>query len=175
MRELLDALFQQQRLAGFPALAGADATARVPVADRLLNQILAGALPPDGPVRSLVLHARAGDEVVADVRIEKGGFGVPVRLVFQIEQQPELPHRPVLVLRLRKAPLWMTMGGALIKMFGVLPPGIAVEGDRIFVNLASLAARHDTAGLFGRLTELRVTTIEGALVLLVRGGIPPAR
>lgn len=173
MRELLDALFRQQCLAGFPALAGADATARIPVADGLLNQILAGVLPPGGAVRALVLHAQAGDELVADLRIVKGNFGVPFRLVFHIAEQPDLPSRPLLVLRLRTAPLLFSMGGPLIKMLGVLPPGIAVEGDRILLNLASLAARYDTAGVFKHLTELRVTTIDGAVVVVVRGGIAP--
>lgn len=173
MHHILEAFLKQQRHAGFPDLAGTHAAATIPVADRLLNELIARLLPHNGAVREVVLHARQGNEIAADVRVAKGAMTLPISLMLEIESQPVLPQRPVLGLRLKNAPRLLTLGGAMLRMFDVLPPGISMDGDRIHINLEALLAPHDTADLFRYLTELRVTTSVGVVVLSVRAGIEP--
>jgi len=168
---ILEALFEQQRSSGFPDLAGTEVAATIPVGDRLLNDLITRLLPHDGTVREVVLHARDGNEIAADIRIAKGALTFPVSLMFEIDSQPELPQRPVLGLRLKKAPLLLTLSGPMLRMLDVLPLGISIDNDRIQINLEALLARYDTAALLRYLTELRVTTSVGVVVLSVRARI----
>jgi hypothetical protein len=171
VRAFLEALLAQQRRAGFPALAGSSAAATIPVADGLLNELIAQLLRPDGPVRSLVLHARDRNQIAADVRVVRGTWSVPVSFTLEIDSQPVLPHRPVLGLRLRKSPLLLTIGTLMVRLFAALPPGIAMDGERIEVDLAVLLARYDAAEVLTYLTDLQVSTEPGAVVLSVRARI----
>jgi hypothetical protein len=174
VRHTLEAFLRHQRDAGFPDLLGTHAAATIPVADRLLNDLIASLLPHDGTVRGVVLHARDGNEIEAEFLVAKGPMSLPMRVILEIESQPALPQRPVLGLRLKTAPLLLTLGGPILRMFGVLPSGVSVDGDRIYVNFETLLARYSAAALMLRhLTELRVTTNRGVVVLSVAGGIGP--
>ena len=173
MRAILEAIFAQQRHAGFPALAGANAAATIPVSDRLLNELIAPLLRPDGALRSIVLHARDGNQIGVDVRVARGPWSVPVGLTLEIESQPVLPQRPVLGLRLRKSPVLVTLGSLIVRLFAALPPGIFMQGERIEIDLDVLLARYDATELLRYLTELRVTTDAGVVVVSVRLRVEP--
>ena len=174
MHYILEALLDQQRRAGFPDLAGAHVAATIPITDRLLNELVARLLPRDGAVRGVVLHAKPGNEIAADIRVAKGGMTLPISLTLEIDSQPVLPRRPVLGLRLKNAPRLLTLGGSMLRIFDVLPPGIAMDGDRIHIDLEALLAPQGAADVLRYLTELRVTTSVGAVVLSVRAGVEPA-
>ena len=171
MRAILEALLAQQRGSGFPAFAGTTAAATVPVADGLLNQLIAQLLRPDGPIRSVVLHARDHNQIAADVRVVRGTWSVPVSFILEIASQPVLPHRPVLGLRLRKSPLLLTLGTLMVRLFAALPPGIALDGERIEIDLGILLARYEAAEVLRYLTELHVSTERGVVVLSLRARI----
>ena len=175
MHHILEAFLEQQRATGFADLAGTHLAATIPVAERLLNELIARLLRPDGVVREVVLHPREGNEIAARLRVAKGGMTLPISLTLGIESQPVLPQRPVLGLRLKSAPRFFALGGGMLRMFDMLPPGVSVDGDRIYINLEALLAPYDTAALFRYLTELRVTTSVGVVVFSVRAGIEPGR
>ncbi len=167
----LEALFARQRGSGFPGLAGASASATIPVSEGLLNELIAGLLRPDGPIRSLVLHARDRNRIAVDVRVARGTWTVPISLTLEIDSQPVLPQRPVLGLRLTKSPLLLALGTLMARLFAALPPGIAIDGERIQIDLGVLLARYEAAEALEYLTELHVSTEPGVVVLSVRARI----
>ncbi len=170
MREILDPLLDAQRRSGFPDVAGAHAAATIPLTDRLVNDLIGKLLPPGGPVRSVVLQAQDGDQFVANLQVALGPIGLPVRLNFAIESQPDFPERPTLGLRL-KNPALLTRFGALVSVSSRLPPGITIREDLIQVDLAILLARYDAAEAGRYVRELRVTTSAGKFVLSLRAAV----
>ena len=58
------------------------------------------------------------------------------------------------------------LGWAVVR---ALPEGVAVREDRIFVDLRTMLERYHFAQYLEYVSELRVNTVEGAVVLAVRG------
>jgi hypothetical protein len=174
MPSLLEAIFAQQRRSGFPAFAGTDASATIPISDRLLSELIARRLPAGGPIGDIVLVARDRNQITARIRVVTRGIGLPVNLTFEIDSQPVLPERPVLGLRLRTSALLLTLSTMLARMFASLPPGISFDGERIEIDLRALLQAHDATEWLRYLTELRVTTEPGVVVLTVHTRIGPA-
>lgn len=164
---MLQALLDQ-RARGFADFAGTDIAATIPIADAWLNEQIARSLPADGVVRELQLRSRAGNAMAARVRVTKGSITLPIEVVLAIESQPDLPHRPTLGLRFTEAPMFLTLGGPLLQMFKVLPRGIAMDGDRVTIDLAALLANYGLSDVLGYVSELRITTADAALVLTLR-------
>ena len=102
----------------FADLAGAHATAHVPLADRLVGAVVNASLPPDGAIRALELKAHSGNEFTVRVRLRKPALLPPLSLRFRIAHQPELPASPLLVLLLAPTGLGVLAGPAL-RMLGV--------------------------------------------------------
>ena len=173
MRSILEDLLAQQRRAGFPAFAGAGASATIPVSDRLLSELIAHRLPSTGPIGGIVLVARERNQITARIRVVTRGLGLPVNLTFEIDSQPVLPERPVLGLRLKTSALLLTLSTMLARMFAALPPGVSFDGERIEINLRVLLEPYGAAELLRYLTELRVTTEPGVVVLSARARIEP--
>ncbi len=173
----LEALFTRQRAGGFADLRGARANVTLPVSDRLLNEIISGALPPSAPVRDVQVTSRSGNRIGVRLKIAAASFLPPINLTLAIERQPELPASPVLVLRMEMGGL-LSMAGSALRFLDALPPGIRVEDDRIFVDLATLLAEQGLAELLEYADQMNVTTVDGALVValrvLIRGGAPDA-
>jgi hypothetical protein len=87
-----------------------------------------------------------------------------------IEGQPDLPGSPILVLRLEMGGL-QALAGPATRFLSVLPAGIHIVEDRIYVNLAILLAERGLAELLEYAEQVRVTTVDGAVVVDVRAGI----
>jgi hypothetical protein len=90
-----------------------------------------------------------------------------VRLVARIEQQPELPQRPLLVVRWSipgMGPLAM-FGGPALSFLKALPPGFRAEDDRIVVDIGELAASHGAGDLLRYLSKLQIHTRKGAVLV----------
>ena len=168
MRQLLEALLAQQRASGFADLAGTDVAATIPISDRLLNEQIARALPREGFVRDLQLHSTTGNELAVNIRVAKGALTLPIDLVLAIEVQPELPERPVLGLRFKAAPVFLTLGGPMLRMLNVFPPGISMDGEGITIDIAAFLETYDMAAALRYITELHVSTADAALVLGLR-------
>ena len=157
MHDLLNDLLRRQQSAGFPDLAGAAASATIPIADRLTNELIAKALPPSGPVREVQIESDDGNQVKVTLRVAAGGLTLPFNVRLLIDEQPVLPHRPILTLRLTGVTRLLSMAGPS-KFLDVLPPGISVEGDRILINIELLLAHYGRGDLLRYLTGLTVTS-----------------
>jgi hypothetical protein len=156
----------------FADFAGAQGTARIPVSRAALNRLIADALAGRTlPVKSIDIRPRPGDRFEAVVAV--GWPFVPALTVsFAIERQPCFPASPLLVLR------WSFLGavGALasrvVASLGRLPAGVALDGDRLILDLPALAARSPAAALVGYVKTLELHTIEDRAVIDVELAIP---
>lgn len=163
-------IFQQLQADGFREVAGAKVSADIPIAERLLNEVVAASLPPNLPVREVSIRPEAGNQF--SVRVTpRAGLLPPVTLKLEIEQQPDFPGSPVLTLRMK------TMGGlfgfaaAALPIGKMLPPGVRLEGERILVDLHAMAARHGFGDLLQHVRQLRVTTEPGLVILQLNAAV----
>jgi hypothetical protein len=164
---LLD-LFQRLRGSGFRDFSGARVTAHVPISEALLNELIAASIPPNAPVRGVSIRPDAGNHFSVRV-VPKAALLPAITLKLAVERQPELPSTPVLVLRM------VTLGGlfglASGAITGLLPPGVTLQGERILVDLHTIAAQRGAAEAFQYLSALQVATEPGRLVLHVDAGV----
>jgi hypothetical protein len=148
----------------FRDLAGTHLDARIPVSRQLLNRIAADGLKrTSAPVRNVDIQPHDGDRFDVVVTLT-WPFVPPLRIAFAVESQPRLPQSPVLVLR------WSLLGpvGAMASRFAGaldrLPYGVQLEGDRLRLDVAALAASRQLDHLLAFLSRLEVHTAEGQLV-----------
>lgn len=163
-------LLTEQQATGFADLRGATIAANVPIADRLLNAIVSASLPASGRVRDVQLHAREGNRIGVRVKLGAGTFPPPISLTLVIEGQPQMPASPVLVLRLEMGGL-LSLAGPALRFLDALPPGVRVEHDRVYVDLAAVLADHGLTPWLEYIEQLGVTTVEGAVVVSVMGRV----
>ena len=166
----LEALLSRLRATGFSDLRGARADVTLPISDRLLNELIAAALPASAPVRDLELTSRAGNRIAVRFKVAAVSFLPPMKVTLVIEGQPELPASPVLVLKLEMGSL-LSLAGPAARFLSGLPSGIRIVEDRVHVNLATLLADRGLAELLEYAEQVRVTTAEGAVVVHVRAAI----
>src|SRR4030095_17106299 len=139
MNSVLLDLLQRQQPDGFPDLAGSEAAATIPISVRLINEALSRSLSNSGRVREVHLKVEDGNQATAEIRLSGPSFlpAIPVRL--SIEDQPLLPDRPTLGLRLVTASRLVARGGSFVtSLSAFLPPGVTMDGDRITIDLRRL-------------------------------------
>ena len=148
-------------------LAGAALTGEIPIPNAVINRFIAQQLAQRNlPVAAVAVEAVSGDAVGAQIT-PKARLMPPVRILARIEKQPNLPHDATLGLR------WSMPGMGALSMFAApalsffkaLPPGIAVDGDRITVDMRQLLIDRGFGDLLPYLTGLRIGTREGAVVI----------
>ena len=166
--EWIGRLFRRQLDTGFADLRGAEGAFTIPISERLLNDVLSQILPRSGGVRDLYIAPEAGDRFQVRLRLASPSFLPPIRLRIAIDRQPELPTSAVVVLRLERTGL-LTLAGPVLRLMNALPEGVAVREDRILVDLRTMLERYHFAPYLEYVSELRVNTVEGAVVLAVRG------
>ena len=156
------------RASRFRDLSGARASASVPIAEPLLNAVIAASVPPNAPVRTVAVHPEADDRFAVRI-VAKAALIPAITLKLAIEAQPRLPDSPLLVLRM------VTLGGlfglASGAIAGMLPPGVRLDGERILVDLAALAAQKGQGELFGYVKRLEVHTEPGRLIVQLDAGV----
>jgi hypothetical protein len=167
IRDLLDRL-QRSR---FEDMRGTQVSARVPIAERLLNEMIGSTLPAGGAVREVRVRPRSGNKIDVQVKLARPAFLPPLNLTAVIERQPEFPRAPELVIRLSSLPGVMSIAGGAAAFFNVLPPGVRMEGDRVVIDMAELSRRHGHDTLLDFVRRLHVTTVDGAMVLEVELGV----
>ena len=161
---LLD-LLRQQHASGFPDVAGAHASATIPLSDRLVTILANESLPPTAPVRELDLRAHDGNRFTVRVRLSRPALMPPISVNLFIERQPHLPDSPFLVLRLGSSGGLMSLAGSAMRFLNVLPPGISIERDHIIVNLRTLLNERGLGEVLGYLEDAAVMTEEGRFVI----------
>ena len=141
------------------------------MSERLINEIVASAVRPGGPVREVRVHPASGDAF--SVRVAPRASLLPsITVRLEIERQPELPASPVLVLRMATMGGLFGLASAAFPIAGMLPPGVRLDGDRILVDLRAIAADRGAADLLEYVTGLQLHTEEGRAVLHVDLSIP---
>src|SRR5262245_53381561 len=174
MDPALNDLLKRQQAEGFPDLAGTEVAATIAVSARLVNEALSQSLSSGRRIREVLVKVEDGNQLTAQIRLNGPSFLPAIPVTFVIEDQPLLPDRPVLGLRLQKASSLMAMTASLIPaVAGMLPPGITLDGDRIQIDIRRLLAERQMDAWLNFLTDLRVTTRAGAIVLDVRGKVGP--
>lgn len=153
-------------------MAGARASATLPLSDRLVSRLVSQSLPASAPISDLDLRAQGGNRFSARVRLTRPALMPPITVNLAIEQQPALPSNPVFALRLLSTGL-LSFAGAAMRFLNVLPPGIRMEGDLIYIDLRTLLEQRGLAQHLHYLDHLELTTETGRFVLSVRGALPP--
>jgi hypothetical protein len=159
-------ILEQLRASRFTDLAGARVSASIPVSGRLLTELVASSIPPAAPLRDVTIHPQRGDRFSVRARLTRVDFLPPLKITAAIERQPELPDSP-LVLRLGSFPGLIAMIGAALPIASKLPPGIRMDGDRVLVDLKTLAECQGYADLLSLIETIRLTTDEGRLIVEV--------
>jgi hypothetical protein len=161
-------LFDRLSAGGLSDLAGAEASITLPVSKRLLNELASAAIPASVPVRDLDLTPLDGDRFLVRARI--GSSLLPIlRLNVAIDRQAEFPEFPFLVLRLESTGL-MVLARHVVRIIP-MPPWIHVDGDRMRVNLRTLADQHGVGHYLSYIDDLQVRTASGTVMLLLRARI----
>jgi len=164
---LLDLLQRQQR-DGFPDLGGSEVVATIPVSERLVNETVATLLPPGGKVREVEIRAEADNRLTARVRLSASTLLPAIPVTLAIEEQPRLPDHPILSLRLAQASGFVALAASTLPSMVTLPPGISIEGEHIRLDLRRLLAERKLDSWLEYVTDLRISTRAGAIVLHVR-------
>jgi len=169
---ILDLLQRQQR-DGFPDLGGSEFAATIPISDGLVNALVAALLPDGGKVREVQVQSEEGNRVTARIRLSGPTLLPAIPVTLAIEDQPDLPERPILGLRLAQASRFVALAASALPAMVTLPTGISMEDDRIGIDIRRLLADRGLEGWLGYVTSLRLTTRAGAIVLDVRAAIRP--
>ncbi len=164
-------LFAEQERSGFPDLAGSEGQGTFRVSERLLNTMITEQLRDSAVVRELHVSPRAGDRLGVRLLLAKPSFLPAISLEVIIEKQPSLPGDPVLVLTLSGLGGLLRFAGPAAAMFNVLPPGVRMEGERVFVDIRAALAPHGLTSVIDYVQEIRVTTEEGRLVVSFKAGV----
>jgi hypothetical protein len=108
---------------------------------------------------------RAGDRFGVRVLLAKPSFLPPITLEVVIDKQPSLPDDPVLGLTLSGMGGLLRFAGPLAGFFTSLPPGVRLEGERVFVDLRAVLAERGLGTVLNYVEAARVTSEQGRLVL----------
>jgi hypothetical protein len=154
-------LLRDLESSSFRDLAGARLAATVPVSRTLVNRFVAELLRgTTAPVREVDVQPHGGDRFDVVVTMT-WPFVPPLRIAFVIERQPAFPASPQLVLR------WSLLGavGALASRFVErLPRGMRLDGDRLTLDLAELAASRGHGHLLPLVSGFELHTAEGRVL-----------
>jgi hypothetical protein len=164
-------LLRAQRRDGFRDLAGASASIALPISERLISRVIAERMSRSVPIRDVDLRAYENDVLEIRVRLTKPAFLPPLHLRLAIVQQPELPASPVIALAIVSEGVARLALKAL-KFVDVLPRSVRFDGRRFVVDLAMLLRQHGADEALRYLTELRISTEPGRVVVHARGVLP---
>ena len=170
VNEWIGRFFRRQIDTGFADLHGAHGAVTIPVSERLLNEVLCDAIPRPSAVRDLYITPKDGDRFQVRARLGSSTLIPPIRFHVAIDRQPDLPSSAVLVLRLEATGV-MFLAGPFLRLMNALPEGVAVKDDRISVDLRTMLDRCGLARYLEYVNELRINTVDGAVVLSVRGRV----
>ena len=162
LARVLEALRSSQ----FADLKGARISASIPIAERLLNDLIAAALPASGALRTVTVQPLAGNRLKATVKLARPEFLPAIPLTLEIEQQPQLrPAESPLVLRVLSLPGLVTLASSVLSMTTLLPEGLKFEDQRLFVDVPTLLKRAGYGEVLPFLDSLNAATEENRLIV----------
>ena len=109
MLEPVAQLLRRQLQDGLPDLDGAEATATIPISDRLLSQAIVAGIPSGAPVKDASLRAGENDRIALKITLARPSFLPPIPVSLAIHEQPTLPANPTLTLRLSQSAALVAM------------------------------------------------------------------
>jgi hypothetical protein len=147
-------------------VAGTRLAGEIPLTDEAVNRLLAQRLQNHPQIAGLRVQAQEND-VVAIQALPRMRLMPPMRIQARIERQPQLPHDPRLMLRwsLPAAGPLAFFAAPVLSYFKALPPGIAMDGDRIAVDLRTLLRGRGLEDTLSFVREVAVHTRPGAFVV----------
>jgi hypothetical protein len=158
----LRALFGEQ----LQELTGAVVAGEVPLTVDVINALIARKLATSSaPVAAAVIETHPEEAFTVHLRLK--GPWPQLRIEGQIDRQPEFPGRPVVGIRwtLRGLGPLASLAAPLITQFKELPPGVTLDRERIWIDLAALLQSHGYAEVLPLLTAARIMTRERRFVL----------
>lgn len=173
MREPWRFLFEMFRGNHFAEFEGAEGTATLPVPTRLLTELVRTKLPPAIQADGFGIHVEPDDVIRVELRLTKPSFLPLLKIRLKVDQQPEFPSSPVLGLRLLSHGI-AALAGPASRLFQIMPPGIRLDGDLLTINLAEQLQHYGVGDALQYITDVRLTTAPGRLILNLRAAIPPA-
>jgi hypothetical protein len=171
MDRRLQALLNRQQAAGFAGLAGTEARAAVRVSAQLLNEAIGAFAGASPAVRELAVAPRPGNRFDVTVKLAKPAFLPSINVTATIERQPQFPADPTVVLHLSGVGGMMRFAGPAVGAFGSLPPGVRMDGDRVFIDLRTALAAKRQSEWLEYVEKLDISTDEGAVVLYVQARV----
>jgi hypothetical protein len=163
------ALFQDQERNGFADLAGSNGQGLIKVSERLLNTILTEQLKGSSAIRELHVSPRAGNRLAVRLSLVKPSFLPPISLDVTVDKQPALPDDPVLGLTLSGLGGLMRFAGPLVTKS--LPPGVRMEGERVFIDIRAALAAQGLTSVLNYLKDVAVGTEDGRLIVVFDVGV----
>lgn len=164
-------LFADQERQGFLDLAGSEGQAVIRVSERILNAIITEQIKGSASIRELHVSPHAGNRLGLRVVMAKPSFLPPITLGALIDKQPSLPDDPVLGLTLSGIGGLLRFAGPAAGFFKVLPPGVRMEGERVFVDLRAALAPHGLTTILDYVKDVAVGSEEGRLVVAFAAGV----
>jgi hypothetical protein len=148
-------------------LAGGVISGEVPLTAEVINRLIARKLEayPSSPVVSAEIEPHEAETFLVHLRL-KGPLPA-LKVDVRIDHQPQLPRDPRLGMRWALkglGPLAM-LAGPIAQYFNAMPPGLRLEGDRLWVDLHALLRAQGFADLVPFLSGVRVITRERRLVI----------
>ncbi len=164
-------VFADQERQGFADLIGSEGHAAFRVSERLLNTIISKQLSGSTAIRELHVSPRAGNRLGVRLVLAKPSFLPPISFEVIIDKQPSLPDDSVLGLTLSGIGGLLRFAGPAAGFFKVLPPGVRMKGERVFVDLRAALAPHGLTSVLAYIKDAAVGTEEGHLVIAFAAGV----
>jgi hypothetical protein len=164
-------LFADQERHGFPDLAGSEGQGTIRVSERLLNVIIGEQLRGSASIKEVHVTPRPADKFGVRLVVAKPSFLPPISLEVTIDKQPALPEDAVLAMTLSGLGGLLRFAGPAAAFMNVLPPGVRMEGERVFVDIRALLAARGLASALDYVQAVRVTTEAGRLLVSFQGRV----
>jgi len=172
MDRRLQALLNREQANGFRGLSGSQARTAIRVSAALLNEAITAFVGTSSAITTLVVTPRAGNRFDVHVKLAKPAILPAINVAVAIERQPQMPGDPTLILHLSGAGGLMRFAGPALGAFGGgLPPGVRLDGDRVFIDIRAALAAQQQSQWLDYVEQLEVSTDEGALVLYVQARV----
>lgn len=146
-------------------VAGATMAGEIPLSNAFVNRLIAERLGAQGPLTSVRVEAREGDSLAVEL-VPRARLVPTLRIVAQIEQQPDFANDAALVLRWSMPGLsaLALFAAPALALFKALPPGIYADGDRIVIKMREMLAERGLKEAADYIRSLRIHTQAGGFI-----------